>query len=252
MTVTELTHRADRRTLPFSYGNLVILILVFVLIAQTLCWAAGAHLGANKAVMSNVFVIVSTTAIVAVLLLPWLNLKGQETLDQAQRMAKMAFSWLVVLVAAHLIWEMPWVLFHRYIMGSAGAGKLWSYLWWIYAEGGDTRYIHPDGTLLAFETGATLLGLSALTLVILQRRAGRFTGNLLVAVMALMVCEFYSTILYILTESYAHFRHVTGAGSFIVKFVYGNILWLIVPCIVFLWAVRLLLNSRESATSHAT
>jgi hypothetical protein len=241
---TLLTPRADRRPSPLSYSNVVVLIIVFVAIAQTVCWAAGAHFGANKAVISNVFVIISTTAIVSVLVLPWLNLKGQEGLGQAQRMSKMALSWLVVLVVAHLIWEMPWVVFHRYIMGSAGEGQLWSYLWWIYADGGDTRYIHPDGTLLAFETGATLLGLTALALVILQRRAG-FTGNLLVAVMALMVCEFYSTILYILTESYAHFRHVAGAGSFVVKFVYGNILWLIVPSIVFLWAARLLLDGRE-------
>ena len=69
---------------------------------------------------SNVFVTISTTSIVIVLLLPWFNLKGQENLDHEQRMERMAASWLVVLGVAHLIWEMPWVLFHTYLMSNEG------------------------------------------------------------------------------------------------------------------------------------
>jgi len=235
---------ADRHALPVSYRDLVVADLVLVAVTETMCWAAGAHWGANKAVMSNVFVVISTTAIVAVLLLPWLNLKGQEGLDHAQRMAKMTGSWVAILAVVHLSWELPWVLFHRYIMGAAGSGKLWSYLWWIYALGGDARYIHPDGNILAMETGASVMGVTALVLTYLRHKTGRITDSQLVVIMVLMTCEFYSTIIYILSESYSHFRDVTGTASFVVKFGYGNILWLIVPCIVFLWARRLLLSRR--------
>jgi hypothetical protein len=214
------------------------------------CWAAGEHLGVSKAAMSNVFVVISTTAIVTVLLLPWLGLRGQELWERAQRMERMAYSWLAVLAVAHLTWELPWVLFHRYIMGVAGEGKLWSYLWWIYADGGDTRYIHPDANLLAMETVASIMGAVALVLVYLRHKAGRFTDYQLAAVMALMACEFYSTIVYIVSESYKRFHDVTGgAPNFIIKFGYGNILWLIVPCVVFLWAIRVILSRREMPVS---
>lgn len=88
------------------------------------------------------------------------------------------------------------------------------------------------------------MGVTALVLTYLRHKTGRTTDSQLVAIMVLMACEFYSTIIYILSESYSHFRDVTGTANFVVKFGYGNILWLIVPCIVFLWARRLLLSRR--------
>jgi hypothetical protein len=242
-----------RRTLPFSYRGVVVAILLVILAGDVVCWAAAEHLGASKSTMSNVFVVISTSSIVAVLLLPWLNLRGQELWNHKQRMEKMAYSWLVVLAVAHLTWELPWVLFHRYIMGVAGQGKLWSYLWWIYADGGDTRYIHPDANLLAMETVASILGATALVLVYLRHKSGRFTDHQLVAVMALMTCEFYSTIVYIVSESYRRFHDVTGgAGNFIVKFGYGNVLWLIVPCVVFFWAIQTILSRRDTLVERGT
>ena len=157
-------------------------------------------------------------------------------------MERMAASWLVVLGVAHLTWEMPWVLFHTYLMGNEGKGQLWSYLWWIYADGGDTRYIHPDGNLLAFETAASFMGVAAAVLAYLHKKAGRFTDSQLVAVIALMACEFYPTVLYLLSEVYEGMPHVNGTVNLVVKFIYGNILWLVVPWIVFLWARRVLLS----------
>jgi hypothetical protein len=130
-------------------------------------------------------------------------------------------------------------------MGVDGEGQLWSYLWWIYADGGDTRYIHPDANLLAMETVASLMGASALVLVYFRHKVGRFTNYQLAAVMALMACEFYSTIVYIVSESYKQFHDVTGGvPNFIIKFGYGNILWLIVPGVVFLWAIQVILSRR--------
>ena len=227
-----------------SYRSVVVGLIVLVILSLVGCWSATALYGVDKVTSSNVFVTISTTAIVTVLLLPWFNLKGQENFDHEQRMEKMAASWLVVLAVAHLTWEMPWVLFHTYLMGKAGEGQLWSYLWWIYADGGDTRYIHPDGNLLAFETAASFMGITAAVLAYLRKKAGRFTDSQLVAVIALMACEFYPTTLYLLSEVYEGMPHVDGPINLVVKFIYGNILWLVVPWIVFLWARRVLLSRR--------
>jgi hypothetical protein len=242
--MTSTANRTIRSRSAVSYRSVVVGLIVLVILSLVGCWSATALYGVDKVTSSNVFVTISTTAIVTVLLLPWFNLKGQENFDHEQRMEKMAASWLVVLVVAHLTWEMPWVLFHTYLMGNEGKGQLWSYLWWIYADGGDTRYIHPDGTLLAFETAASFMGITAAVLAYLRKKAGRFTDSQLVAVIALMACEFYPTVLYLLSEVYEGMPHVDGPINLVVKFIYGNILWLVVPWVVFLWARRVLLSRR--------
>ncbi len=239
--MARIANQTVRSPSSVSYRNVVFGLIVLVILSLVECWSATALYGVDKLIASNVFVTISTTSIVIVLLLPWFNLKGQENLDHEQRMERMAASWLVVLGVAHLTWEMPWVLFHTYLMGKGGEGQLWSYLWWIYADGGDTRYIHPDGNLLAFETAASFMGVTAAVLAYLHKKAGRFTDSQLVAVIALMACEFYPTVLYLLSEVYGGMPHVNGTVNLVVKFIYGNILWLVVPWIVFLWARRVLL-----------
>jgi hypothetical protein len=240
--MTRIANQTVRSPSSVSYRNVVFGLILLVTLSLVGCSSATALYGVGSAASSNVFVTISTTSIVIVLLLPWFNLKGQENLDHEQRMERMAASWLVVLGMAHLIWEMPWVLFHTYLMGNEGKGQLWSYLWWIYADGGDTRYIHPDGNLLAFETAASFMGVTAAVLAFLHKKAGRFTDSQLVAVIALMACEFYPTVLYLLSEVYEGMPHVDGTVNLVVKFIYGNILWLVVPWIVFLWARRVLLS----------
>jgi hypothetical protein len=240
--VARIANETVRSPSSVSYRNVVFGLIVLVIFSLVGCWSATALYGVDKLIASNVFVTISTSSIVIVLLLPWFNLKGQENLDHEQRMERIAASWLVVLGVAHLTWEMPWVLFHSYLMGKGGEGQLWSYLWWIYADGGDTRYIHPDGNLLAFETAASFMGVTAVALAYLHKKARRFTDSQLVAVIALMACEFYPTVLYILSEVYEGMPHVNGTVNLVVKFIYGNILWLVVPWIVFLWARRVLLS----------
>ena len=240
--VTRIVNETVRSSSPVSYRNVVSVLIVLVTLSLVGCWSATARYGVDSVISSNVFVTIATTSIVIVLLLPWFTLKGQENLDHEQRMERMAASWLVVLGVAHLLWELPWVLFHTYLMSNEAQGQLWSYLWWIYADGGDTRYIHPDGNLLAFETGASFMGVAAVVLACLRKQAGRFTDSQLVAVIVLMACEFYATVLYLLSEVYEGMPHVNGTVNLVVKFIYGNILWLVVPWIVFLWARRVLLS----------
>jgi hypothetical protein len=88
------------------------------------------------------------------------------------------------------------------------------------------------------------MGITAAVLAYLRKKAGRFTDSQLVAVVALMACEFYPTILYLLSEVYEGMPHVDGPINLVVKFTYGNILWIVVPWIVFLWARRVLLSRR--------
>ena len=242
--MTSTANRTIRSSSAVSYRSVVLGLIVLVILSLVGCWSATEFQGVDKLTSSNVFVTISTTAIVIVLVLPWFNLKGHENFDHEQRMEKMAASWLVVLAVAHLTWELPWLLFHTRLMSSEGEGQLWSYLWWIYADGGDTRYIHPDGTLLAFETAASFMGITAAVLAYLRKKAGGFTDSQLVAVIALMACEFYPTTLYLLSEVYEGMPHVDGAINLVVKFIYGNILWIVVPWIVFLWARRVLLSRR--------
>src|SRR3984893_17382178 len=241
-SVTGIANGTIRSQSAVSYRSVVVGLVVLVMLSLVGCWSATAFYRVDKLTSSNVFVTISTTTIVTVLLLPWFNLKGQENLDHEQRMEKMVASWLAVLAVAHLTWEMPWVLFHTYLMGKAGEGQLWSYLWWIYADGGDTRYIHPDGNLLAFEAGASFMGVIAAVLAYLHKKAGRFTDSHLVALIALMACEFYVTVIYILSAAYARMAHVNGAVTLVVKLLYGFFLWFLVPWVVFLWASGVLVS----------
>src|SRR3984885_1171488 len=199
--VTRIDNETVRSPSSVRYRSVVSGLIVLVVLSLVGCWSATAFYGVDKLISSNVFVTISTTSIVIFLLLPWFNLKGQENLDHGQRMERMAVSWLVVLGVAHLTWELPWVLFHSYLMGVIAA-------------------------VLAY----------------LHKKAGRFTDSHLVAVIALMACEFYVTVIYILSEVYEGMPHVNGAANLVVKFIYGNILWLVVPWIVFLWARRVLLS----------
>jgi len=238
-----------QRPIPIRNRTIFIALLVLVMATLAACWAATKYDGVDKDVTSNIFIAVGTTAYLIVLLMPWLNLQEQENFNQAQRLDQMGTYWLAECAIAHSAWELPWVLFHQHIMGKMGEGQLWSYFWWTYADGGDTRYFAPDGNLLALESGASVMGIIEAVLFFSRIKAGRFSNRLLVAVIVAMVCEFYSTILYVLSEAYEGMRHVHGVANFIVKFGYGNILWLAVPPIVFLWSRNLLISRGDPTAS---
>src|ERR1700753_3205365 len=118
--VTRIVNETVRSPSAVSYRSVVFVLVLLVTLLLVGCWSATALYGVDSGISSNVFVTISTTSIVIALLLPWFNLKGQENVDHEQRMERMAASWLVVLGMAHLIWEMPWVLFHAYLMSDEG------------------------------------------------------------------------------------------------------------------------------------
>jgi hypothetical protein len=105
--VTRIESETVRSPSSVNYRSVVFGLIALVMLWLVGCWSATAIYGVDKLISSNVFVTISTTSIVIVLLLPWFNLKGQENLDHGQRMERLAASWLVILGVAHLTWELP-------------------------------------------------------------------------------------------------------------------------------------------------
>ena len=246
MSNAHMTSDAKLITRPYglSFGTAVTVLVVLLVASNPAAWMAETWYGVNKVVASNVTWACFNVAYIGILLLPWLNLREQEHLSRAQRLEKMCLAWLCLTVAPHLLVELPWVLFYHAIM--AGKGQLWAYNWWSYADGGDMRYITRDVTLLAMETGASIIGIVGAIILLLWRRTRRFTDTQLLVLMALMVGDFYPTYLYYAVEIVRGFPSVGSVTDLIVKFLGANIYWLIMPWVVFIWAGRQLISRRAS------
>jgi hypothetical protein len=227
-----------------SFRTAVTLLVALLVLTIPACWAAGTLYGVDKGVASNTLWGVFDVVYFGILALPWLDLRGQEDLSRAQRLEKMCVTWICLTVAPHLLWELPWVLFYDAIM--AGKGQLWAYGWWAYLDGGDARYVTRDVYVLAMETGASIIGITAGIILLRRRETRRFTDNQLLVLMALMVSDFYPTYMYLVTEIYSGLPNVGGVADLIVKFIVANIFWLVMPWVVFIWAGRQLIGRRAS------
>jgi hypothetical protein len=223
-----------------SFRTAVIALAVLMLVTLPICWAAGTYYGVNKSVASNFFFSVFDFVYCAVLVLPWLKLKGQEQLTHSQRLEKMCIAWIWLIVIPHITWELPWVVFYHAIM--AGKGQLWAYAWWAYMDGGDLRYVTRDVNLLAMESGASVIGIVSAFLLYRRHVTGRFSNGQLMALMALMIADFYPTVMYYTTEFYMGLPDVNGIAGLIIKFIIANVFWLVMPWVVFLWAGRQLIQ----------
>lgn len=235
-----------------SFGAVVILLVIIVFATIPSCWAAKTFYGVDKTIASNVYIAVSATVYLIVLVLPWLNLKGQEHLSAAQRLEKMCIAWLYLLVAAHVFYELPWLIWHGKILGPDGQGKLWSYAWWAYADGGDLRFLAPDANLLGLEVGSSVVGIITVFLLIVRYRSGKFTDTALLALMAVMICDFYPTVLYYLVEFMQGMPNVRGLADLLIKFILANSFWLVMPWIVFIWAGHQLIGRKADQAQHSS
>jgi hypothetical protein len=244
--MTSSAAMSDRPTLNLSFRAVVTLLVIIVYLTVPACWAAKTYYGVDKTVTSNVYIGISATVYLIVLLLPWLNLKGQEHLSTAQRLEKMCIAWLYLLAAAHVFYELPWLIWHGHILGPDGQGKLWSYAWWAYADGGDLRFLAPDANLLGLEVGSSLVGIITVLLLIARYRSGKFTDMALLVLMAVMICDFYPTLLYYTVEFMQGMPNVRGLADLLIKFIFANSFWLVMPWIVFIWAGRQLIGRRTA------
>lgn len=230
-----------------SFRTAVIALAALLLVSIPVCWSAGTYYGVDKALASNSFWTVFDIVYFSILALPWLNLKGQTQLTDAQRLEKMCITWICLIMIPHLTWEMPWVIFYHAIM--AGKGQLWAYAWWAYMDGGDMRYVSRDVSLVAMESGASLVGLISAFLLYRRYVTGRFSNNQLLVLMALMVADFYPTVMYFYTEFYMGLPDVKGIAGLITKFIIANVFWLVMPWVVFIWAGRQLIQRQPEQTA---
>jgi hypothetical protein len=231
------------RPLGLRYGTLVTVLLALLVVAIPICWAAGTFYGANKASASATFWIVFTVVYFTILVLPWLNLKGQEHFSRAQRLERMCISWLWLDTVNRLVWDLPWVVLFNQIM--AGKGQVWTYLWWSYMDGGDTRYAIRDVHLLVIEVQMSIVAIVGAYVLWSYIKSRRFSHAQLMTIMALMVCDFCSTYIYFATEALAGLRNVGSLVDLIVKFVCVNFPWIVMPWVVYTWAGQKL-SGREA------
>jgi hypothetical protein len=225
-----------------SYTAVAALLVIMIAASGPLCWVASNRYGVDKSTASNAGWIVFNLFYTLMLVLPWLNLKGLEHLNRAQRLEKMCVVWLYLTVAPHLLIELPWVAFYDAIM--AGKGQLWAYAWWSYFDGGDARYVTRDVNLVAMETGASIIGILGAVILVQRHRRGTFSDTQLLILMAMMVGDFYPTYMYLATEIYRGFPNVGGVADLLVKFLGANVYWVIMPWVFFIWAGRQLIDRR--------
>lgn len=227
-----------------NYGAVATALVVILAATSPACWLAENRYGVDKVVASNAGWIVFILFYGLMLVLPWLNLKGLENLNRAQRFERMCVVWIYLTVAPHLLIELPWVVFYDAIM--SGKGQLWAYAWWSYFDGGDVRYVTRDVYLVALETGASIIGIAGAIILISRRRLGKFTDMQLMILMAMMIADFYPTYVYYATEIYRGFPSVSSAADLLIKFLGANVYWLVMPWVVFFWAGRQLTGRRAS------
>jgi hypothetical protein len=225
-----------------TFGAVATILVAMLLVASPAAWLAENRYGADPVVASNFIWVIFIFVYSSLLILPWLNLKGVRDWSKAQRLERMCIVWLCLIVGPHLLFELPWVAFYPAIM--AGKGQLWAYAWWSYFDGGDVRYVTRDVALVSMETGASIIGIVAAILLILRRKAGRFSDTQLLILMALMVADFYPTYMYYATEIERGFPSVDGVTNLLIKFLGSNVFWLVMPWVVFIWAGRQLMAHR--------
>jgi len=226
------------------YGAVAWILVALLVATVPACWAAGNLYGMDKAAASTALWTMFVAVYFSILALPWLDLSGQERFTRAQRLDRMCVSWLYLTIGIHLAWELPWVLFFKPII--AGKGQLWAYAWWTYMDGGDMRYATRDVHILTLEAGASIIGIIGAYLLWSYHKTHRFTENQLLAVMGLMVADFYATYAYFATEILTGLHNVGGIADLIVKFILANILWMTMPWVVFVWAGRQLAGRRAA------
>lgn len=156
--------------------------------------------------------------------------------SRGRRVESLALVFLGMSYATHLSWELGWLLLHEQL--AAGAPEAWAYPWWAYIDGGDARYAHPTGTLLALETLSVINGLVGVSAMVAFLRSGRQQPQAIAVMAATAVVHLYSASFYYLSELLDGLPNV-DTTSFIatyIKFGLANASWVVAPWFVFRWA----------------
>lgn len=234
-----------KKPFPVGFAGLTLLLALLFFLSIPACWALANIYGVDRRVASNSFYLVFFLVYAGVLVLPWLHLAGQENLTWEQRLGKMCVAWICLEIAAAIFWSGPWLLFPGAIV--AGKGQMWSFGWWAYMDGGDTRYTVTDAGLLAMENMGIFTA-AACAIVLLRRlMTGRFTDLQLAALIFFQMTEFGVIATYYVSGLHLDMSVLGGFWGITIKYIGSNIFWLIMPCVVFYWAGQLLLTRRAEA-----
>lgn len=237
-TATELPGIVAEAMGEFRHGfaALATLLALIFFLSIPVCWAAGALYGVSARFASDVFYLIFVFVYAGVLTLPWLNLPGQRRMTRDQRLSKMCVAWLCLEIAAACFWSGPWLLFPRAIV--AGKGQMWSYSWWAYMAGGDARYTVTDASLIAIERMGVMTAFACAVVLLRRLATGRFTDTQLWALMFFQAVEFGVISVYYLSGFNLDLSSLGGVPEIIIKYIGSNIFWLVMPPIVFVWAMR--------------
>ncbi|KAF0885235.1 EBP isomerase, partial [Crocuta crocuta] len=161
---------------------------------------------------------------------------------------RLSLCWFAVCGFIHLVIEGWFSLYHEDLLEDQA---FLSQLWKEYAKG-DSRYILSDNFTICMETiTACLWGPLSLWVVIafLRQQPLRFVLQLVVS-----VGQIYGDVLYFLTEHRDGFQHgeLGHPLYFWFYFVFMNALWLVLPGILVLDAVKQLAHAQSMLDAKAT
>lgn len=205
--------------------------------------------GTDRHATANVLSVVYAFGIPLAVSTAYWPLRCLQSWSAAQRLESLVLLYLGMSYVTHLSWELGWLVLHHAIIAHPDA--FWTYTWWAYIDGGDARYAHPSGTLLALETLSVTngaVGMAALWRYLASGRRGK-TAVLVMAATA--VVHLYSASFYYIGEILDGLPNV-NTESFIgtyIKFGLANTPWVVFPWFAFRWARNKMNETSTSPTA---
>lgn len=182
-----------------------------------------------------------------ILLTTWL-LSGRASVVPLGTGRRLVLCWFTVCAFVHLVIEGWFAVYHEVLLGDQA---FLSQLWKEYAKG-DSRYILEDSFIVFMETiTACLWGPLSLWVVIafLRQQPLRFVLQLVIS-----VGQLYGDVLYFLMEQSEGFQHAEFGHPlyFWFYFVFMNGIWLIVPGILVVDAIKNLAHAQHVSDTKVT
>lgn len=224
-------------------------VMIAPALVAALCGVVGGALvtqaGAPKQLSDLVGFVVFFLAYAGMLAAPWWPLAGLKERSRFEKFESMAMIWLFLTLIPHATWELGWLFFHDAII--AAKGQQWSYVWWSYMEGGDTRYLTIDPVLLSLETASVTLGLIGLAALWHWYRSGKTSAACLYIFLVVASMDFWGFYFYLMTEVFAGFPSVATPADLLIKFALTNAYWLVMPWVFSAWALQKLFRLHLAA-----
>ncbi|OBF68584.1 hypothetical protein A5753_22890 [Mycobacterium sp. 852002-51971_SCH5477799-a] len=157
-----------------------------------------------------------------------------------QRLTAAVLTFMISARVTNLTWELPWLFTHPYLPGHQK--DMWAYPWYVYIDGGDTKYLTAPANLVALECISVTNACIAVTGLILLFRSKYTNSRGTLLLMSAAVVDLTITIYYYLREIIGGFPSV-NTSNFVdlwVKFIVLNGLWLVAPWFTLIWGWKML------------